>query len=113
MKDAAKPNMHSQRSAATCRATGATLPSLTSATRAFCAMCLIYLALPCAPLAQLAPGPYEILPFDDGCIIEAFRDMDLRSTYFADWTGWTTNYSGWLLISPHCYDGHSGTDFSV
>ena len=63
--------------------------------------------------AQLAPGPYEILPFDDGCIVEAFRDMDLRSGYLADWTGWADTVGTLFLISPHPYDGHSGTDFSI
>jgi hypothetical protein len=94
-------------------ATRGRCPSFWSAAQGFWAACLIHFAAPDVGWAQVAPGPYEILPFDDGCIIEAFRDMDLRSGFFADWTGWTTNYSGWLLISPHPYDGHIGTDFSV
>lgn len=61
---------------------------------------------------QLAPGPYEILPFDDGFIIEAFKDLDPTGLK-ADWTGWSGSDGGVYLISPHPYDGHIGTDFSV
>ncbi len=76
-------------------------------------MCLIHFAAPDTGLAQVAPGPYEILPFEDGCIIEGFKDLDSTAAIIADWTGWMTNYSGWLLISPHPYDAHTGTDFSM
>src|ERR1035441_5214259 len=40
-----------------------------------CVACLIQLAAPQTTLAQLAPGPYEILPYDDGFIIEAFNNV--------------------------------------
>ena len=80
---------------------------------ALCAMCLFTITAPPAAHAQLAPGPYEILPLEDGCIVEGFKDLDLTTGVIADWTGWTTNFSGWLLISPHAYDNHTGTDFSV
>lgn len=58
-----------------------------AAARTVCAACLIQLASPHAALAQVAPGPYEILPFDDGCIIEAFKDLDMTTGNMADWTG--------------------------
>jgi hypothetical protein len=74
---------------------------------------LLALATSDAGYAQLAPGPYEILPFEDGFIIEAFRDLDLTTGNRADWTGWSGNDGGVFLISPHPYDGHIGTDFSV
>jgi len=89
------------------------LPSFSSAARVFCAVCLMHLALPHAVLAQVAPGPYEILPFDDGFIIEAFKDLDLTANNMADWTGWSGPKGSLFLISPHPYDGHTGTDFSV
>ena len=81
--------------------------------RAACVACLIQLAAAQEALGQLAPGPYEILPFDDGCIIEAFKDLDFATGNMADWTGWSGNDGGAFLISPHPYDGHIGTDFSV
>ena len=55
---------------------------------AMCAARLLVVAAPGSSQAQLAPGPYEILPFDDGFIIEAFRDLDLTAGNRADWTGW-------------------------
>ena len=78
-----------------------------------CAARLLVVAAPGSSQAQLAPGPYEILPFDDGFIIEAFRDLDLTAGNRADWTGWSGNDGGVFLVSPHPYDGHIGTDFSV
>ncbi len=77
------------------------------------AVLLFNLAVPQAGHAQLAPGPYEILPFDDGCIIEAFKDLDFTTGNIADWTGWSGTSGGLFLISPHPYEGHIGTDFSV
>ena len=88
-------------------------PPFSFIARAVCAVCLIQIAASNAPLAQVAPGPYEILPYDDACIIEAFRDLDLTSGNIADWTGWAGTCSGWCLTSPHPYDGHTGTDVSV
>jgi murein DD-endopeptidase MepM/ murein hydrolase activator NlpD len=60
--------------------------------------------------AQLNPGPYEIVPFEDGFIIEAFYDL-LTGTGngIADWSGW----SGSSWVSPNAYDGHQGTDIAV
>src|SRR5437867_9978068 len=63
---------------------------------------------PVAVEAQLSPGPYEILPYQDGFIIEAFKDL-LAGTGIADWTGW----SGSTWVSPDAYDEHIGTDVSV
>jgi len=81
---------------------------------ACCAACLCLLAVPLAARGQIAPGPYEILPFDDGCIIEGFKDLDFRVNNLADWTGYSyVKGSGWYLESPHCYDNHTGTDFSM
>lgn len=81
---------------------------------ALCVVCLFAFAIAPTAQAQLAPGPYEILPFDDGCIIEGFKDLDTRANYLADWTGYSyVKGSGWYLESPHCYDAHSGTDFSM
>lgn len=59
--------------------------------------------------AQLAPGPYEFLPFEDGFILEAFKDLNPNSGAISDWSGW----SGSSWISPNAYDNHIGTDFSV
>ena len=79
-----------------------------------CVASFLNIAAPHVVQAQLAPGPYEMLPFDDGFIIEAFRDLDLRtSNNKADWTGWYGTDGGAFLISPHPYDNHIGTDFSV
>ncbi|MDB6029241.1 MAG: Glycyl-glycine endopeptidase [Verrucomicrobiales bacterium] len=59
--------------------------------------------------AQLSPGPYEMLPFEDGFIIEAFKDLQTSAGSIADWTG----YSGTSWVSPNAYDDHIGSDFSV
>lgn len=77
--------------------------------RTLCALVLLHLAPVVISQAQLAPGPYEILPFQDGFIIEAFVDLDTRSGPRADWTGW----SGTSWISPNAYDNHEGTDISL
>ena len=58
--------------------------------------------------SQVAPGPYEILPFEEAFIIEAFKDLDATAGR-ADWTGW----SGTTWVSPNAYNNHTGTDFSV
>ena len=60
-------------------------------------------------LRAQTPGPYELLPFEDGFIIEAFKDLNPASGAISDWTGW----SGTAWISPNAYDNHGGTDFSV
>jgi hypothetical protein len=78
-----------------------------------CAAGLCLLAPPPVAHAQLAPGPYEILPFEDGFIIEAFKDLDMTANTMADWTGWAGTDADYFLVSPHPYDGHIGTDFSV
>ena len=77
--------------------------------RLACAACLVQLAPSQAAFGQLAPGPYEILPYDDGFIIEAFKDLDMTSGNIADWTGW----SGTAWVSPDAYDNHIGSDCSV
>ena len=59
--------------------------------------------------AQIAPGPHEILPFQDGFIIEAFFDLYTNTTTIADWTG----FSGSSWVSPNAYNNHIGSDFSV
>jgi hypothetical protein len=74
-----------------------------------CAAALFLCAVPETSRAQLAPGPYEILPFDDGFILEAFKDLNTNSGAIADWTGW----SGTSWVSPNPYDNHIGSDFSV
>ncbi|HOC55404.1 MAG TPA: immunoglobulin domain-containing protein [Verrucomicrobiota bacterium] len=55
-----------------------------------------------------ALGPYEILPFEDGFIQEAYVDL-LSGSSIADWTGW----SGSSFVSPDAYNTHIGTDFSM
>ncbi len=80
---------------------------------ALSAVGLCLLAAPQAARAQLAPGPYEILPFDDAGIIEGFKDLDATADYIADWTGWSEPVGDLFVISPHAYDDHSGTDFSM
>jgi hypothetical protein len=59
--------------------------------------------------AQISPGPYEYFPFEDGFIVEAFKDLQTNTPGIADWTG----YSGATWISPNAYDNHTGTDCSV
>src|SRR5207248_853384 len=59
--------------------------------------------------AQVAPGPYEILPYQDGFIVEAFKDLQPLTNQIADWTGW----SGTIWVSPDAYDNHIGSDVSV
>lgn len=59
--------------------------------------------------AQISPGPYEILPFQDGFIVEAFNDLITNSASIADWSG----YSGSIWTSPNPYNNHIGSDFSV
>src|ERR1043166_5976207 len=66
------------------------------------------IAVPPAAQAQVAPGPYEMLPYQEGFIIEAFKDL-LTGTGIADWTGW----SGSTWVSPDAYDDHIGTDVSA
>ena len=58
--------------------------------------------------AQLTPGPYEFLPFEDGFIVEAFVDLQ-TGTGIADWTGW----SGTAWVSPNAYNDHKGTDVAL
>jgi Peptidase family M23/Immunoglobulin domain/Immunoglobulin I-set domain len=60
--------------------------------------------------AQMAPGPHEMLPYEDGFIIEAFKDLQTNSAgVIQDWTG----FSGSTWISPNAYNDHLGTDVSV
>src|SRR5688572_32515922 len=71
---------------------------------------LLSLALTTNAPAQVQPGPHEILPFADGFIIEAFFDLQTNTVgQIADWTG----FSGTSWVSPHAYNDHIGTDFSV
>ncbi len=69
----------------------------------------ISLSNPASASAQLQPGPHEILPFQDGFIIEAFFDLQTNTTGIADWTGW----SGSTWVAPQAYNNHIGSDFSV
>ena len=91
------------------QAAGAQFAALSLGARLICVVCLCALFAPGAAQAQLSPGPYEILPFDDGFIIEAFKDLNTNSGAIADWTGW----SGTAWVSPDAYDNHIGSDFSV
>lgn len=59
--------------------------------------------------AQVEPGPYRILPFEEAYIFEAFYDLENPGSMRADWTGWRGNY--WE--SPNAYNNHRGTDFSL
>ena len=68
------------------------------------------IAVPPAAQAQVAPGPYEMLPYQEGFIVEAFKDLRTGFTNdIADWTGWSA--ANW--VSPDAYDEHIGTDVSV
>ena len=71
---------------------------------------LTQLQNPTAGQAQFSPGPHEMLPFEDGFIIEAFKDLQTNvAGQIADWTGW----SGSSWVSPDAYNDHIGSDFSV
>ncbi len=60
--------------------------------------------------AQALPGPHEILPFQDGFIVEAFFDLQTTTSgQIGDWTG----FSGTSWVSPQAYNDHIGSDFSV
>jgi hypothetical protein len=60
--------------------------------------------------AQLPPGPHEMLPYEDGFIVEAFKDLETNAVnQIADWSGW----SGSAWVSPDAYNDHIGTDVSV
>lgn len=74
-------------------------------------MFLIFIALfSINIMAQVAPGPYEILPFEDAYIVEAWMDLLAADTQrIADWSGMLT--TSWE--SPNAYNGHRGTDFSL
>lgn len=72
---------------------------------------ILLMSAPRSVSAQAAsPGPVELLPYDEAFIAEAFKDL-LQSTsgQIADWTGW----QGTAWVSPHAYDGHIGTDYSL
>jgi Peptidase family M23 len=58
--------------------------------------------------AQAPPGPFEWIPLADPFICEAWFDL-LPGSLRADWTGWT----GSIWESPHAYNGHTGSDFSL
>lgn len=79
------------------------------AARVFRATALILLAPLATGEAQTSPGPYEILPFEDGFIVEAFFDLETSAGPRADWTGW----SGTTWVSPNAYDNHKGTDIAL
>lgn len=83
-------------------------PALYNRAKSFFIFTLLCLFAPVSR-AQLAPGPYEFLPFEDGFIIEAFKDLNPASGAISDWTGW----SGTSWVSPNAYDDHIGSDFSV
>lgn len=72
---------------------------------------LLTTALCSIGLGQAAsPGPYEIIPYEDGFITEAFMDLLFTDTgQIADWSGWKA--TSWE--SPNAYNGHGGTDTAL
>lgn len=74
-----------------------------------CATALVQAGLLSTSHAQVAPGPYEFLPFEDGFIFEAFFDLEQSSDARADWSGW----SGTTWVSPNAYNNHTGTDIAL
>lgn len=59
---------------------------------------------------QASPGPYEIIPYEDGFITEAWMDLYyFDSQKIADWSGWYA--TSWE--SPNAYNGHGGTDTAL
>lgn len=71
---------------------------------------LVTLSLSVAAYPQASPGPYEIIPYEDGYITEAFKDLLFSdSANIADWSGWKA--TSWE--SPNAYNGHGGTDTSL
>lgn len=84
--------------------------SISSSPVKYCIVFVLFLSLLCTARAQLNPGPHEILPFEDGFIIEAFFDLQTGTgNGIADWSG--TAAGSW--VSPNAYDGHQGTDYAV
>jgi murein DD-endopeptidase MepM/ murein hydrolase activator NlpD len=79
-----------------------------AAARIMCVAVLTQLAAVNGVRAQIQPGPYELLPFEDGFIIEAFKDL-LAGTGNADWSGVAA--ASW--VSPNAYNEHTGTDFAL
>jgi len=77
--------------------------------RAAAALCILATGAVTAFAEHASPGPYEILPFDDAYIVEAFTDLLQGSDDIADWTGWTSN----TWDTPHAYNDHAATDFSM
>jgi murein DD-endopeptidase MepM/ murein hydrolase activator NlpD len=72
----------------------------------------VCISLVCAQSAwtQAAPGPIELLPYEEAFITEAWKDLlQPTANQIADWTGW----QGSAWVSPHAYDGHIGTDFAL
>src|SRR3954469_23471152 len=83
--------------------------ALLSATLWLAASLIVFITPYCAT-AQMAPGPHEILPYEDGFIVEAFKDLQTNSAgLIEDWTG----FSGTAWVSPNAYNDHLGTDVSV
>ena len=83
--------------------------SITTLSSFLFAHLLIYIGAGTA-FGQASPGPHEMLPFEDGFIIEAFKDLETNTAgSIADWTG----YSGTSWVSPNAYNDHIGSDFSV
>lgn len=46
-------------------------------------------------------------PVSSGTPLSAYFDLDTRSGYIRDWTGWT----GTSWVYGHAYDAHTGTDY--
>ena len=64
--------------------------------------------------AQLSPGPHEMLPYEEGFIVEAFKDLETNTVNaIADWSGWSGTVGSLFVISPNAYNDHIGTDVSV
>lgn len=82
---------------------------LLSGVRLAALVAMLFIA-PKPGFAQIAPGPYEYLPFQDGFIVEAFKDLETNVVNaISDWSG----YSGNTWVSPNAYNDHTGTDVSV
>lgn len=70
--------------------------------------CLAFFGGTRASAEAAQPGPYEILPAAETYIVEAYKDL-LDGDQNADWTGWLSSD----YLTPHPYNRHNGTDFSL
>src|SRR3954463_13915218 len=88
--------------------------SVSFTARTFCVAFLIYFAALNSGRAQLSPGPHEMLPYEEGFIVEGFKDLETNTVNaIADWTGWSGTVGPIFVVSPDAYDDHGGTDVSV